>query len=221
MLIYKITNLINNKVYIGQTIRTLKQRFTQHCCRSDSIVGSAIKKYGKENFSVEIIAETDNLEELNKMEVYYIKEFNSLSPNGYNLDSGGNNKTMHEETKKKIGARHKGKVISEEQKQIASLTHKGKPKSIEQRLKMSIAGKARIRTKEHCENISNSKKGIRAKNNKWVYGFNPKTNQGFFISSAHEAVKLGFNQGHLRECCIGKRRKHRGFIWCYVSDIIK
>ena len=65
-IIYKITNIINNKVYIGQTVNTIKQRWNKHChsngCRS---LYNAILKYGKENFNIEII-ETLPIEELDE-----------------------------------------------------------------------------------------------------------------------------------------------------------
>lgn len=82
--IYKITNLINGKCYIGQSVH-IKRRWTEHCLPSTkSVISSAIKKYGKENFSFEIIEEC-SIEELSSKEEYYIKYYNSITPNGYNI----------------------------------------------------------------------------------------------------------------------------------------
>lgn len=91
MKIYKITNKINGKCYIGQTIMsTPKKRWTAHCCRtSKSIISQAIQKYGKENFTFEVIAEASSLEELNEMEKFNIAANRSLAPEGYNIASGG------------------------------------------------------------------------------------------------------------------------------------
>ena len=90
-IIYKITNIINNKVYIGQTVNTIKQRWNKHChsngCRS---LYNAILKYGKENFNIEII-ETLPIEELDKREIYWINYYKSNNKKfGYNILLGGN-----------------------------------------------------------------------------------------------------------------------------------
>ena len=78
-IIYKITNIINNKVYIGQTVNTIKQRWNKHChsngCRS---LYNAILKYGKENFNIEII-ETLPIEELDEREIYWINYYKFFS----------------------------------------------------------------------------------------------------------------------------------------------
>lgn len=82
--IYKITNLINGKNYIGQSIH-IEQRWLEHCRNSTkSLIGQAIKKYGKENFSFQILEEC-NQNDLNKKESFYIQQYNSISPNGYNI----------------------------------------------------------------------------------------------------------------------------------------
>ena len=91
--IYKITNKVNDKVYIGQTIQTLKKRFNGHCCYSKSdrstnmYIKRAIHKYGRDNFSIELIEEC-LLEELNDKEKYWIAYYDSYN-NGYNLTEGG------------------------------------------------------------------------------------------------------------------------------------
>jgi len=89
--VYCFTNQINNKKYIGQTYWE-KQRFNCHKqCYGDSVFHSAIKKYGFENFKYEILFRSDDVEELNNKEIEYIKTFNTLVPNGYNIDPGGRN----------------------------------------------------------------------------------------------------------------------------------
>ena len=95
MFIYKITNTINNKIYIGQVYnKTIQDRFMRHISaaspNSPSYLGRAIYKYGKENFIVEEIDKASSLEELNKKEIFWIKFFNSIGKNiGYNLTLGG------------------------------------------------------------------------------------------------------------------------------------
>ena len=91
--IYKITNTINGKSYIGQTIQNVKERFYQHCATkcskavSNMAIHRAIKKYGKSNFIVEVIEEIDSAN-LNDRERYWIKYYNSYN-NGYNSTKGG------------------------------------------------------------------------------------------------------------------------------------
>ena len=93
--IYKIVNKINNKVYIGQSIninKRIKEHFWKAQCEKDvsynSVLHSAIRKYGKENFEWEIIEECD-IEEIDEKEKYYIQFYNSLAPKGYNILEGG------------------------------------------------------------------------------------------------------------------------------------
>ena len=87
--IYKITNLINGKVYIGQSIH-IEKRWQEHRKPSaHSLIGKAIQKYGIANFSFEVLEELQMSstisEELNDLEAKYISEFNSITPYGYNV----------------------------------------------------------------------------------------------------------------------------------------
>ncbi len=93
--IYKIQNKINGKVYIGQSIdidKRIKEHFYKAENKKDisynSAIHHAIRKYGKENFECSVIEEC-NQSELDDKERGYIKQYNSLSPNGYNISSGG------------------------------------------------------------------------------------------------------------------------------------
>ena len=92
MVIYKVTNKENGKVYIGQTSRELKQRMWAHykSVRSGSETNfhNALRKYPKESFQWEVIATTDNNDDLNQLEVQFIKEYDSFK-SGYNMTEGG------------------------------------------------------------------------------------------------------------------------------------
>ena len=88
MYIYKITNIQNNKVYIGQTIRPIKDRFHRHINDAmnnilDTHFARAIRKYGKDNFIIEQIDTAETQDELNKKEQYWIQYYNSVI-DGYN-----------------------------------------------------------------------------------------------------------------------------------------
>jgi len=96
--IYKITNKINDKVYIGQTVQKLNKRWSEHCHNASSckVLRSAIQKYGPENFEMtplHIIHGDDKTlirKELNVLEMQEIKSHSSLIPHGYNILKGGN-----------------------------------------------------------------------------------------------------------------------------------
>jgi hypothetical protein len=145
--IYILENKVDGKCYVGQTTKIFKDRFKQHQI-APLYIGRALRKYGIENFEI-ILLENVPEEELDYWETHYIKECNSISPNGYNFDSGGNkNKHRCEETRKKISESNKGKIFSEEYKKKLSEAHKGKkrpPFTEEAKKKMSeIKKKAKI-----------------------------------------------------------------------------
>ena len=88
MWIYKITNIQNNKCYIGQTIRPIQQRFRRHINDAlnnilDTHFARAIRLYGEENFIIEQIDKAKSQEELNKKEQYWIQYYDSVNQ-GYN-----------------------------------------------------------------------------------------------------------------------------------------
>ena len=89
MVIYRITNNLNGKTYVGQTQRTLEERMRYHL-KEDLYVDRAIKKHGIENFTVDVLEQCATLDELNEQEKYWIATLNTKAPNGYNLTDGGN-----------------------------------------------------------------------------------------------------------------------------------
>lgn len=105
MIIYKITNKINGKIYIGLTTQNIKDRWEQHIRSAlnkthpdyNTVFKKAIRKYGSDNFTIEIIDEADNLIALKKLEQYWIKYYNTYigweNCNGYNSTIGGDSPT--------------------------------------------------------------------------------------------------------------------------------
>lgn len=90
MIVYLITNKVNGKRYVGQTVRSLEERWKDHCrVKDDNYFHRAIHKYGVENFSLEIIDTADSGEELDEKEIFWIQKLNTLFPHGYNLKEGG------------------------------------------------------------------------------------------------------------------------------------
>ena len=109
MIIYKITNKVNNKVYIGQTIRPLLKRWRQHISYANNVTSNthfarAIRKYGSGGFIIETIDTANTQEELDEKERYWIAYYNS-TVSGYNeadgsVKCGGN--TYKSKTKEEL-----------------------------------------------------------------------------------------------------------------------
>ena len=157
--IYLIRNLINGKCYIGKTIN-LKRRIYEHFMGHSEgckLLSRAIKKYGKENFSVEILHEGIIPELLDEFEIQAIKEHNTKAPRGYNLTDGGeglsgfvfpkDSKTFSAETKRKRSESvrktftESPEIWFEAQRkatEVAAEKNKGKPRPAEIREKISI-----------------------------------------------------------------------------------
>ena len=113
MIVYKVTNSINDKIYIGQTIKTLAHRKRAHinsAKRGDTnfYFHNALSEHGFDNFKWEILRICDSIESLNSFEEYYILYYDSMVC-GYNLKSGGLNNFLSEKTKLKIGDGNRGK----------------------------------------------------------------------------------------------------------------
>lgn len=112
-IIYKITNTINGKVYIGQTIHTFSQRYQGDISNTkNEHLKRAISYYGKDAFQIdEVFDVAETKEELDEKEKFYIDSFKSNQKRyGYNLMGGGHNGTHAEETRRKIGEAQKGEL---------------------------------------------------------------------------------------------------------------
>jgi group I intron endonuclease len=134
-IIYKVSNTINDKIYIGQTTRTLEKRMQRH--RDALLRGekfhfyNALRKYGMENFKWEIIYKAKTLEELNSKEQEYILLYDSYK-NGYNMQLGGSKGKQSQLIKDKISKANTGKKRTKEEKIKMSNSQKGKKIPIEQ-----------------------------------------------------------------------------------------
>jgi len=178
-IIYKITNLVNGKIYIGQTKRDINIRMADHVKRNKYYVQRSLNKYGLESFAVSIIDEADTKRAIDEKEIHWIKFYNCRSPRGYNCTKGGdgNDNPRSAETREKVrlanlGEKHPfyGKhhsVESNQKRRLALLGPKnhnygkdfsgannpsyGKHRSIETKLKMR-----KPRSQEGCANIKAS-----------------------------------------------------------------
>jgi group I intron endonuclease len=190
MYIYKITNLINNKIYIGQTysIRERWYRYRSSVKRevdSSMMIVRSMIKHGIENFKIEEIEKCKNRNESNIREKYYIELYDARNTNvGYNIALGGDSQWQSAEIIAKIqegrkkyfelhGNPRKGVPLSEEHKKAISIASMGKPGtnlgrvfSQEWKDKLSDSNSGRVATEEQRKNCSESHMGQVAWNRK-------------------------------------------------------
>lgn len=134
-IIYLIKNKIDGKCYVGQTKRDIKKRWIEHQRNDDGCVAlnNAMIKHGNNNFELSILEENINDDKLNESEIKYIAQLNTLCPNGYNIQTGGQLGKSHcEESRErmrqaKLGNKNPnfGKPRSEITKQRISNSKKG------------------------------------------------------------------------------------------------
>lgn len=227
--VYKITNLINGKCYIGQTVRPLDVRWKLHkrssACR---MIHRAIKKYGDQNFSIEEIYISFDLEDLNTKEQFFIEYYDSFNT-GYNLNRGGKNYIRTEETKKKLS-----------EWQLGEKSHRyGKPAWNKGKKLGFIPSKAfKPGNIPHTKGKKLSKDTIEkaVKSREWYYK-NPKpvsdeTRQklkeinskrikchelNLIFNSATEAAEfIGSTQGNVSSVARGLRKHAKGYRFSYV-----
>jgi group I intron endonuclease len=147
----------NGNVYIGQTVNELWKRTSKHCSYSKMKVSGIIRYFNK--CYLHVLESNLNISQLNSFEKFYIKLFNSNGIDGYNLESGGLNKRVNDETKMKISQSKKGCEISEEHRRKISESKKGCEISEEHRRKISESEKGKKISDETKRKMSESKKG--------------------------------------------------------------
>lgn len=153
--IYKITNIINNKLYIGQA-KNIHLRWLEHKCRlrnnyaDNSYLQNAWNKYGENAFSFEVLEEC-SISELNNREAFWMKELNSLDRKfGYNLSCQETNRTiLSKETRTKISVANTGRQHSKERNKKISDSKKGIPRTQELKDKLSVYWKNKVKEKDY------------------------------------------------------------------------
>jgi len=172
LIIYKVTNILNNKIYVGKDSKNNPKYLG-----SGMLLLKAIKKYGIENFKKEILCECNDKNELNEKEIFWIGELNSKPPKGYNLTIGGDggdtftNNPNKEQVRKKISLSNKGRFSGENN------PFYGKHVSKEHALKMSKSLKGKNTGKNNPMSnpisIEKMKKTMLKIRDKWVGDNNP------------------------------------------------
>lgn len=186
MIIYKITNDINGKVYVGQTIRPLDIRWKAHSYRALSgspyAIHSAIRKYGIEHFHIEQIDVAVSQSELDSKEKYWISKLNTLTPNGYNLVEGGKTPSWTNEIREKVSGENHWTTRQRFSNETLQKKHDA--------LYRKPSGRSKpIRCVESGEVLPFAKE--------------------FYY-------KYGYQHSKILECCKGRRYSHAGLHWEYA-----
>ena len=242
--IYKITNKVNNKVYVGQSIN-IKERWQQHIYKAfnekeiayNSAIHQAFRKYGIENFSFEIIEELTDVNELDNRERFWIKELDCLTPNGYNILVGGqayraaphvcekcgkpisNNAKLCRECYNTENRKH---LPTSEELKKCLLDNNGNFSAVGRIYNVSSTNVAKWCKGYKMPYHSSDYKTVSQKQEKvkkQVAQIDMQTGEiiNIFNNTNEAARSLGKNKGsHICEVCNGKLKQCYGFFWKYI-----
>ena len=208
--IYKITNKINNKCYIGKTLKTIEERWKEHCkdylrrSKEKRPLYSAMKKYGIENFKVEEIEQCSE-SIVNEREKYWIEYYSSFK-NGYNATLGGDGKAYID----------RDLVVSIYNK-LQNITETAKQLNIHPDSVHNILKDKQIQIKSN-EDIAKEKLGkivhMYSKNENYIQSFPTMRDAGrYLIENKLTNCKLTTIRQHISEVCRGIRKTAAGFKW--------
>ena len=210
--IYKITNQVNGKSYIGKTLKTVEDRWKEHIEESQRVhkehrpLYAAMKKYGIENFFIEEIESCSDLE-LSNRERYWIEYFGSFKY-GYNATIGGDGRPYLDYD-----------VLVETYKQVQNLTKTAELCHCDAQYLSSILKARNIPILSHVEVMTQQYSKV----------INQQTLQGDYIQTfassqlAARSVRPVSNNnygvaGHITDVCRGKRKSAYGFLWKFASQ---
>jgi group I intron endonuclease len=225
MIIYKSTNKITEKIYIGQTKHALDTRIKNHIKESKQESNrpfmSSINKHGIDNFTFEIIDSANNLDELNDKEIYWINFYNSVFPNGYNVTGGGQGKKI--KTTKELS-----RIISEGLKNSKKWQKTKNSEEYKKKRKKYFIGwnKGKKFTLEHKEKIWE-------KNKERILKFNKNTSKKWIVVDKDNNItritgkeeffeNLGMDAGDISRMSKilsqGKNRKRYNGYYCFIDN---
>ena len=206
--IYKITNDINNKIYIGKTEFSIEKRFKEHCKdayrdrNENRPLYAAMRKYGVEHFHIDLIEKTDNP---NEREVYWIEKYSSFK-NGYNATTGGDGKRYLDYD-----------LIISTYNQVKNITKTAKicnccessVKNILKENNVNILSSGAISRSNYGKIIHQY-----SLDGKYIQSFSTLSDAGLWLKE-HNLAKGEIRgiQSHIRDCANGKRKTAYKFIW--------
>lgn len=148
MIVYKISNKVNGMLYIGITTKNLEHRWKMHLNWARSMkpykLHEALNILGKDNFLIEQIDSAEDFKSLKDLEKKYIKSYNCIYPNGYNLTAGGQGVLgikFSNETKKRLSElgkiRGNKNMITKEAIEKSRISRTGKKRTVAQKMTMA------------------------------------------------------------------------------------
>jgi len=225
MIIYKSTNKITGKIYIGQTKHALDTRIKNHMKESKQESNRpfmlSINKHGIDNFTFETIDSANNSDELNDKEIYWINFYDSVFPNGYNVTGGGQGKKI--KTTKQLS-----NLISEGLKNSKKWQETKNSEEYKKKRKKYFINWAKGKkfTPEHKEKIWE-------KNKARILDFNKSTSKKWIVVDKDNNIirmtgkeeyfeKLGMNTGDVsrmsKTLSQGKNRKRYYGYYCFIDN---
>ena len=240
MIVYKITNTITGEMYIGKTQKGIKRRFSQHLRNAQKgskdcpFLYNAIRKYGIENFIIEIVNFCKDTETLNKQEKFWIQKLDTLK-NGYNLTPGGDGVIMDSKIKEKLSNSHKGKKLSKEHKENIRKGLRGIKRKKETRDIISKNTKKQWENSFFRETVAQKNREIILKNNRkkfnvyeaiclekarpGVKALYKKGNIiGIWENQSTCAQDLNLLKGTINLCLYNRQKTYNGFIFEYIGE---
>lgn len=229
MIIYKITNIINNKIYIGLTINTLDNRLTQHRYEAkhgtDRPLYRAMRKYGDKAFKAEIIDTANNLKELKEKEQYWIKYYNSYGANGngYNATKGGDVKTHPSESYLQVSLKDAHIIERFESARDCNKKLGGSTTQKADKITMTQYNNWVVVKEKNILNLSTQEFQT------YIYNLRPKIicqmdMQNNIINRWINSTEIlkenpNYTKSDIFACLRGERKTHQGYQWKYYKDI--
>ena len=223
--LYKIVNLVNNKIYVGKTSQTVEKRWKDHCyearrwqkCQETNTpfgyntrLYPAMNKYGYENFKIILIEEVSNLEELNKQEKYWI-DFYDTRNTGYNIAAGGHCGFF-------LGCKHTPEAL--EKLRLAGL---GRKHSEETCIKISKLKLGHTTSDEVREKMRNAKLGKKTGKHSTEWNKHISESQGrkilcietniTYYNISEAARQTGICRQSISSCLAGRYTHAGGYHW--------
>lgn len=228
--IYKITNNINQKIYIGLTTLSVEERWKSHLYTAfnknskdyNAVFKKAIRKYGENNFTIEVIDEAEDLDTLKEKEKYWIKYYNTFILDedswGYNGTKGGDSPT-HEQDCIKV---HKVNILTGEIIETYN----------------SIAEAEKKYKRGICEIVNKTTNGQIPKGYTWIKA-KEEYNQSelfarynivcqldlqgnlikYYLNAQDASEAVGCARGNISACLVNTRGQAGNYQWCYYSDL--
>ena len=212
--IYKIQNLINHKIYIGQSVNIEKRLSVHKSSKDNCYIHNAIQKYGIMNFDFSIV-ESCPKQELDEKEIYYIKKYNSLIPNGYNMTPGADKNTSYITQIPVIQYSLKGKKLAQYQSMSQAQRQTGiKTTHISQCCLGQIKQAGGYKWRKKNNNTIPIRKDLKKHISVLQYSL-----EGKFIKQYQTIVQAGKainrNASCVSNACLGRTKTCAGFQWRY------